>query len=176
MSPKKQIPILIKKRTAGTFVLDKISSGTLYKLSEKFSYLPPGYRYHPKFRLMGIKGVKIRLIRPDGSFPQGLLQDITTYLKKTLKKKVKLSNDVKEHILPIHDLIKGGIKEDIFSDFEFDGNPVILRDYQLGGVEAAFKYRNGVLNLSTGAGKCLTGDTEIIVQLPEYIIEKYKLD
>jgi len=170
---KKQIAIHITKRDSATFVLNKISSKMLYYLSEKFSFLPPGYKFNPRFRLMGIKGVKVRLIQPDGSFPMGLFSEVVEYLTDTQKKKVTMSSDVMEHFLPLNDFFEGGIKDNIFSDYEFDGNPVLLRDYQLGAVEAAFENRNGLLNLSTGAGKCLDGKTKIKVKLPEHIIKKY---
>lgn len=171
---KKKIAIHITKRNSSTLVLNKISSSMLYKVSEKFSFLPPGYKFNPKFRLMGIKGVKVRLIQPDGSFPAGLFSDVVEYLTDVLKKKVTMSTEVMEHFLPLTDFFKKGIKDDVFSDYEFDGNPVILRDYQLGAVEAAFENRNGLLNLSTGAGKCLGPDTRLKVKLPKEIIKKYK--
>lgn len=174
MAKKKNIPIHITKRDASTFVLNKISSNILYKLGEKFSFLPPGYKFQPKFRLMGVKGVKVRLIKPDGSFPMGLFSEVITYLTDVLGKKVTISSEVQEHFLPLNDFFKDGIRDDIFSDYEFDGNPVILRDYQHGAVEAAFENRNGLLNLSTGAGKCLGGDTKLKVKLPKELIKKYK--
>jgi hypothetical protein len=124
---------------------------------------------------MGIKGVQVKLVQADGSFPMGLFSDVVEYLTEVQKKKVTMSSDVMEHFLPLNDFFADGIKDDIFSDYEFDGNPVVLRDYQLGAVEAAFEYRNGLLNLSTGAGKCLDGKTEITVKLPKEIIKKYNL-
>ena len=171
---KKKIPIRIEKINSSTLQLTKIASSVLEKVSEKFSYLPPGYKFQPKFRLMGVKGVKVRLVQADGTFPAGLFADVVEYLTDGLRKKVVMSEDVMEHFLPLNDFFPEGVKDDIFSDYEFDGNPVILRDYQHGAVEAAFENRHGLLNLSTGAGKCLGGDTKLKVKLPEEIIEKYK--
>lgn len=171
---KKKIAINIIKIDSTTFQLTKIATSVIAKLSDKFSYLPPGYKFQPKFRLMGVKGVSVKLIRPDGTFPAGLFNDVVTYLTEVLKKRVTMSADVMEHFLPLNDFFENGVTDDIFSDFEFDGNPVILRDYQLGAVEAAFENRAGLLNLSTGAGKCLGGDTLLKVKLPEEIINKYK--
>jgi len=174
MAVKKKIKIHIIKIDSSTFQLTKISSGMIYKLSEKFSYLPDGYKFQPAYRLRGINGVKVRLVRVDGSFPMGLFSEIVEFLTDTLKKQVTMSSDVQEHYLPLNDFFPNGIRDDIFSDYEFDGNPVILRDYQLGAVEAAFENRNGLLNLSTGAGKCLAAKTRLKVKLPKELIKKYK--
>lgn len=174
MAKKKIIPIKVEKINSSTFQLTKISSVLLAKISEKFSFLPPGYRFQARFRLMGIKGVKVRLVQADGTFPAGLFSEIVTFITDTLKKKIVMSNDVMEHFLPLNDLIKNGITDDVFSDFEFDGNPVILRDYQLGSVQSAFENRNCLLNLSTGAGKCLGPDTKLKIKIPANIAEKYK--
>ncbi len=174
MAVKKKIKIHIIKIDSSTFQLTKISSGMIYKLSEKFSYLPDGYKFQPAYRLRGINGVKVRLVRPDGTFPMGLFSEVVEHLTDVLKKQVTMSTDVMEHYLPLNDFFENGIRDDIFSDFEFDGNPVMLRDYQLGAVEAAFENRNGLLNLSTGAGKCLGGKTKLKVKLPKELIKKYK--
>lgn len=174
VKPKKKIPIKIEKINSSTLQLTKIATSVLAKVSEKFSFLPPGYKFHPRFRLMGIKGVKVRLVQADGTFPAGLFSDVVTYLTDDLKKKVVMSEDVMEHFLPLTDFFPDGIRDDVFGEYEFDGNPVILRDYQLGAVEAAFENRHGLLNLSTGAGKCLGGDTKLKVKIPEELIKKYK--
>jgi hypothetical protein len=174
MVSKKKIAIKIIKINSSTFQLTKIPTSVIAKLADKFSYLPPGYRYQPKFRLMGIKGVKVRLVQPDGTFPSGLFSDIVEYITNTLRKKVVMSTEIMEHFLPLNDFFENGINEDIFSDFEFDGNPVKLRDYQLGAVQSAFENRNCLLNLSTGAGKCLGPDTLLKVKIPVDLAEKYK--
>lgn len=170
---KKIIPIRVEKINSSTFQLTKISSVLLTKISEKFSFLPPGYKYQPKFRLLGVKGVKVRLVKPDGTFPAGLFSEIIEFITDTLGKKVVMSSDVMEHFLPLNDFFENGICDDIFSDFEFDGNPVKLRDYQLGAVQSAFENRNCLLNLSTGAGKCLGPDTKLKIRIPEELAEKY---
>lgn len=174
MAVKKKIKIHIIKIDSSTFQLTKISSGMIYKLSEKFSYLPDGFKFTPMYRLRGINGCKIRLVRADGTFPMGLFSEVVEFLTDTLKKQVTVSSDVQEHYLPLNDFFKDGIRDDIFSEYEFDGNPVILRDYQLGAVKAAFENRNGLLNLSTGAGKCLGGKTKLKVKIPKELIKKYK--
>ena len=174
MEKKKPIAIKIEKINSSTMQLTKIASTVLEKVRDKFSFLPPGYQYQPRFRLMGIKGVKAYLIGADGTFPTGLFSEIVEYLTDTLGKKVTMSNDVLEHFLPLTDFFEDGINENIFSNFEFDGQPVMLRDYQIGAVKAAFENRNCLLNLSTGAGKCLGGDTLLNIKLPSHLIEKYK--
>lgn len=170
----KSIPIRIEKINSSTLQLTKISTVILDKLRDKFSHLPPGYKFQPKFRLMGIKGVKVYLIQPDGTFPAGLFSDVVEYLTEGLKKKVVMSSEVMEHFLPLNDFFEGGITDDVFADYEFDGNPVMLRDYQLGAVQAAFENRNCLLNLSTGAGKCLGPDTVLNIRIPKDLAEKYK--
>lgn len=171
---KKIIPIKIIKINSSTLQLTKIPSVLLGKISDHFSFLPAGYKFQPKFRLMGIKGVKVRLIQSDGTFPAGLFADVVEYITDVLKRNVVMSNEVMEHFLPLTDFFEDGINDNIFSDFEIDGNRVILRDYQLGALQAAFENRNCLLNLSTGAGKCLCGETVLNVMLPEEIIKKYK--
>lgn len=170
---KKKIPIKIEKVNSSTLQLTKIATSVLAKISDKFSYLPPGYKFQPRYRLMGEKGVKVRLVQADGRFPAGLFSDVVTYLTDVLKKKVVMSEDVMEHFLPLNDFFPEGVQDSVFSEYEFDGNPVILRDYQHGAVEAAFENRHGLLNLSTGAGKCLGGDTKIKVKIPKDLVEKY---
>lgn len=174
MSEKKIIPIRIEKINSSFFQLTKISSVDIAKISEKFSYTPANYRFNPKFRLLGIKGVKIRMVQTNGIFPAGLCGDITKFITKDLGKKVVLSTEVQEHLLPLNDLFEETIRDTIFSDFEFEGNPVILRDYQLGGVDAAFSDRNCLLELSTGAGKCLGGNTKLKLQINAELAQKYK--
>lgn len=171
---KKMIPIRIIKINSSTLQLTKISTTIIAKISEHFSYLPPGYKFQPKFRLMGIKGVKVRLVQADGTFPAGLFGEVVEYITDVLHREVVMTNEVMEHFLPLTDFFENGINDDIFSDFQIDGNPVILRDYQLGAVQSAFENRNCLLNLSTGAGKCLGGDTVLNVKLPSYIAQKYK--
>lgn len=174
MEKKKSIPIKIEKLNASTFQLTKISSTVLSKIADKFAYLPNGYKFQPKFRLMGIKGVQVKLVRIDGTFPAGLFSEIVEYITDVLQKKVVMSTEVMEHFLPLTDFFKDGITDDVFSNFEFDGNPVMLRDYQVGAVEAAFENRTGLLNLSTGAGKCLGPDTLLDIKIASDLYNKYK--
>lgn len=170
----KQIPIKIEKINSSVFQLTKISSSLISKLSDKFSYLPPGYRFQPRFRLMGINGVKVRMVKADGTFPSGLFSNIVQYLTDELGKEVVMSRDILEHFLPLTDFFEGGLSDEVFSSFEFEGNPVKLRDYQFGALESAFENRNCLLNLSTGSGKCLGPDTKIKIQIDEKLAEKYK--
>jgi hypothetical protein len=165
--------VLISKINSSTFRIENLSSKGITKISEKFSFLPPGYKYNPKFRLLGLRGVKVSLVKKDGTFPQGLIWDVIKTIKKDLGKDVELSEGVQEHIFPLDELIE--IRDDVFSDYYFGDNPVILRDYQLGAVKSAFKNRNGILNLSTGAGKCLDGKTKIKIKIPKSIAKKYNL-
>jgi len=175
MENKKELPpIRIEKTNSSFFQLIKISSTDIAKISEKFSWLPQSYKYNPKFRLMGVKGVKVRMVQVDGSFPAGLFKEVYAYIVNVLEKKVILSTAVQEHMLPLNDLFEEGINDSIFSDFEFDGNQVILRDYQCDGVEKAFSVRNGLLNLSTGAGKCLGPNTKLKIRIDTELFEKYK--
>ena len=174
MIEKKQIPIKIIKINSSTLQLTKISSSTLAQISEKFSWLPEGFKFQPKFRLMGIKGVKIKLVRADGTFPTGLFSDVVQYITDELGKEVVMSNDVMEHFLPLNDFFDGGITDDLFSEFTMDGNPVMLRDYQLDAVKSVFENRNCILNLSTGAGKCLGANTKLKIRLSSEIANKYK--
>lgn len=169
-----KIPIKIEKINSSFFQMTKVSSSIVAKAAEKFSWLPPGYKFNPRFRLMGVKGVKVRMVQPDGTFPAGLFSNVVEYLTDTLGKEVVMSRDVLEHFLPLNDFFDGGLSDDVFSDFKFDGNPVKLRDYQFGALESAFENRHCLLNLSTGAGKCLGPDTKLKIRIDEKLAEKYK--
>jgi len=159
-------PIKIIKLNSSTFKLENASSTVIEKLREKFSFLPKGYMFNPKFRLMGYKAIKVQMVKTDGSFPSGLFFEVFDYLENSLGKNVVFSKDVSKHFKPF----KIDIKEDIFKEKGF-----VFRDYQIKAIKKALKYRYGLLNLSTGAGKCLKGDTKIKVKLPIDIIKKYNL-
>lgn len=176
-----KIKIRIEKINSSTFQLTKIASSLVAKISDKFSHLPPGYQYSPKYRLLGAARAKkvlaIRMVRADGTFPAGLFSEVVQYITEDLEKEVIMSNDVMEHFLPLNDLIKDGLRDDIFSDYEFDpGEPVILRDYQFGALESAFENRHCLLNLSTGSGKCLGPKTKLKMRVPKHIANKYNLE
>ena len=157
-------PVEIKFINSSTYQLDSITSTTFRKLKDKFSFTPPGYKFNPKFRLMGLSSVKVSMIRPDRTFPQGLIFDIIDELEK-LGKEVIVDEEI---INKYSSLLKYvNIDKDMFSHIEYDGKPVELRDYQVEAIKKAFKYRNGILNLSTGAGKCLGGDMKIKVKIKE---------
>jgi len=171
-------PIKIEKLSSSTFQLTRISLSLVERIAtdDRFSFLPPGYQYQPKFRLLGYKGVKIKMVRADGTFPAGLFSAVVDFITEELEQEVEMSTEIMEHFLPLDDLIENGINDDVFSDFEIDGNPVILRDYQLEAVKSAFENRNCLLNLSTGAGKCLGPKTKLKIRLPKEIADKYELE
>ncbi len=171
---KKIIPIKIEKIDSSIFQLTKIPSAILTKLRDKFAFLPEGYKFQPKFRLMGIKGVQVRLIQPDGTFPAGLFTDVVNYITNDLNKEIIMSHDVMEHFYPLTDLFANGVNDDVFSEYELNNTPILLRDYQLSAVQSAFENRNCLLNLSTGSGKCLGGSTLLNIKLPKELVTKYK--
>jgi hypothetical protein len=157
-------PVEIKFINSATYQLDNITSTTLKKLKDKFSFTPPGYKFNPKFRLMGLSSVKVSMIRPDRTFPQGLVFDIIEELEK-LGKEVIVDDKIIEKYSSLLKYIK--VDKDLFSHIEYNGKPVELRDYQVKAIKKAFKYRNGILNLSTGAGKCLGADMKIKVKIDD---------
>ena len=172
----KKIPIRIEKINSSIFQLMNIHSTVLAKISKNFSFLPAGYKFHPKYRLMGESGVTIRMIRTDGTFPAGLFSEVVQFITEELEKEVVMSNEVIEHFLPLTELLKEEISDDVFSNFTFDGVPVILRDYQYEALLSAFENRNCLLNLSTGAGKCLGPKTKLKIRVPKEIANKYNLE
>ena len=157
-------PVEIKFINSAIYQLDNITSTTLKKLKDKFSFTPPGYKFNPKFRLMGLSSVKVSMIRADRTFPQGLVFDIIEELEK-MGKEVVVDDRIIEDANTRFQNIK--VDKDMFSHIEYKGNPVELRDYQVKAIKKAFKYRNGILNLSTGAGKCLGGDMKIKVKIDD---------
>jgi len=157
-------PVEIKFINSSTYQLDNITSTALKKLKEKFSFTPPGYKYNPKFRLMGLSSVKVSMIKADRTFPQGLIFDIVDELEK-MGKDVVIDEEIIKKYSSLLKYVE--IDKDMFSHIEYDGKPVELRDYQVKAIKKAFKYRNGILNLSTGAGKCLGGNMKIKVKIKE---------
>jgi len=168
--------ILITKINSSYYKLTNIDNNTLAKLSDKFSFVPDGYKFNPKFRLYGMKNSKIRLIKNDGTFPQGLLTLIQDDLKK-MGAQYELSKEVKADIYPLTEFVKDHLTDELFKNYKLGDNPVILRDYQLEALKIAFEKRNGILNLSTGAGKCLGYNTKIKIRVTDdfyNFIEKMK--
>lgn len=46
-----------------------------------------------------------------------------------------------------------------------EGEPIMLRDYQVNAINTFFQNTQSMQQISTGAGKCLTGDTELEVDI-----------
>lgn len=46
--------------------------------------------------------------------------------------------------------------KNVFSEYEIEGNPIVLRDYQMEAVERAMKEGSGILEMATGSGKTIT--------------------
>lgn len=155
-------PIKIKKLDSVWFKLDDISSSNLERLRDKFSFVPPGYKYNPRFRLMGMKAIKVHMIATSGVFPSGLFEEIVSIIMDELRMDVELTKELELHFAPLTDEIDIKHDDKVFSDEGYE-----FREYQMTTLVEAFKWRYGILNLSTGAGKCLGPNTMITVDIGE---------
>lgn len=112
----------------------------------------PNHRYMEKFRA-GYWDGNIKLMSDNGHTYLNLLDHIMPYFTKK-----GYEFELEDHR---HDwsAIVDSLKmpdENIFSDCELDGKPIVLRDYQMEAVERALKEGSGILEMATGSGKTIT--------------------
>lgn len=88
-------------------------------------------------------------ITDKGNFLSGFLPRVLSVLKM---KGVKVNLVDKRSVKSMPDL--GDVKR-LIDDMEIDGNPLVLRDYQLDALVAGLKQTRGVFDMATGAGKTL---------------------
>jgi superfamily II DNA or RNA helicase len=124
-------------------------------LMKKFEYEKPGARYLPSVRLGRWNG-KISYFSLAGSTYLNLLEDIITYLYDN-NYDIELIDHRQQHGKLEFDLIR----EDSFADtvwpvgHEREGQPIVLRDYQVEIVNNFLANPQSLQEVATGAGKTL---------------------
>lgn len=136
-------------------------------LMKKFEYEVPGARYLPSVRLGRWNG-KTSYFSLAGSTYLNLLEDVITYLYDQHYDIELIDNRINHGKLEF-DLIT----EDSFSDtcwpkgHPAEGQPVILRDYQVEIINNFLANPQSLQEVATGAGKCLSGNTAIQLNIDE---------
>lgn len=124
-------------------------------LMKKFEYEKPGARYLPSVRLGRWNG-KISYFSLAGSTYLNLLEDVITYLYDQ-HYDIELIDNRQQHGKLEFDLIR----EDSFADtvwpkgHEREGQPIMLRDYQVEIVNNFLANPQSLQEVATGAGKTL---------------------
>jgi superfamily II DNA or RNA helicase len=124
-------------------------------LMKRFEYEKPGSRYLPSVRLGRWNG-KISYFSLAGSTYLNLLEDVITYLYDQ-HYDIELIDNRQQHGKLEFDLIR----EDSFADtvwpkgHEREGQPIVLRDYQVEIVNNFLANPQSLQEVATGAGKTL---------------------
>jgi superfamily II DNA or RNA helicase len=124
-------------------------------LMKKFEYEKPGARYLPSVRLGRWNG-KISYFSLAGSTYLNLLEDVITYLYDK-NYDIELIDNRQQHGKLEFELIR----EDSFADtvwpkgHEREGQPIVLRDYQVEIVNNFLSNPQSLQEVATGAGKTL---------------------
>jgi superfamily II DNA or RNA helicase len=144
MNHSKQVTIRILDEV--TCAVVGLSSEDLIYFYNKYSYYAPNYNFNPKYK-RGIWDGKLHFFHKQGKTFVFLLDDILPRIKN-LGYKLNL-HDLRESVfvdVPQIDYM-------YFSHIIKDGNPLILRWYQVESVNALTKNGNGIVIASTGSGK-----------------------
>ena len=124
-------------------------------LMKKFEYEKPGARYLPSVRLGRWNG-KISYFSLAGSTYLNLLEDVITYLYDN-NYDIEIDDQREQHGKLEFELIR----EDSFADtvwpkgHEREGQPIVLRDYQVEIVNNFLSNPQSLQEVATGAGKTL---------------------
>ena len=147
--------------------ITNLELSTRKKLVNKFSYEVPGARYTPAVRLGRWDGKK-SFFQLGGSTYVNLLPEILPILEEdgyyieledfreynTQFEFTAVTEDSYAHVL----WPKGHVAE---------GQPIMLRDYQVDAVNNFLSDTQSIQCLATGSGKCLAGDTLLTLEIDE---------
>ncbi len=126
--------------------LDRHHYATLY---DAFGIFSKGYHFKPQYKKGSWDG-KERFFTKNGKTSINLLPEIIPMLKD-MGYKIKLMDNRSPVNLEMPE-----IDENYFSHYsDDDGNPIILGDHQVGGVNALTADAGGILLAGTGAGKSI---------------------
>ena len=136
-------------------------------LMKKFEFEKPGARYLPSVRLGRWNG-KISYFSLAGSTYVNLLDEIIPYL---YDHGYDIELDDKRETRP--ELKFDKVNADTFSHIcwpkghEREGQPIVLRDYQIEVVNNFLQNPQSLQEVATGAGKCVAGDTLLALDIDE---------
>lgn len=141
---------------------------TRKRLTNKFKYEIPGARFTPAVRLGRWDGTKT-FCQLGGSTYINLLPEILPLL------------DEEGYYVELEDLREynnsfdlGQVQEDSYSHIcwpkghTLEGQPIMLRDYQVDAINTFLGNTQSIQCLATGAGKCLDGNTKITLEINEF--------
>ncbi len=147
--------------------LEGLDLSTRKKLVEKFKYEVPGARYLPAVRLGRWDG-KVSYFQLGGSTYINLLPEILPVLDHS---GYDVEIDDQRGYATYFEFDQ--ITENSFSHIAWPdkhpmaGEPIVLRDYQVEAINTFLKNPQSVQEISTGAGKCLAGDTKLHLIIDE---------
>lgn len=116
-------------------------------LDKQMTVYAENYRFMPKYK-MGWWDGKIRFIENNNTFPNGLLSYIYNFVKSD-----QLNIEIDESLLQKNENFEDEFNE-LTSQWLVDH--ITPRDYQLAGALKAIKFKRGILEHATSAGKSLT--------------------
>lgn len=123
-----------------------------------------GYQFSPAYKAGYWDGIIDFFDKENDTFPTGLLPHVETILgnlQSTLSKsgyifQFEIIDDRPDEFMSVEDMDKEIVLNGDNND------KITLRDYQYESVEQVIKNRIGIVNVSTGGGKCLTADTRLL--------------
>jgi hypothetical protein len=150
------------------------------KLTDLFKYEIPGARYQPSVRLGRWDG-KVAFFQLGGSTYINLLEQIIPLLDE-MGYEIDFE-DQREYSTKFQ---FEEFRQDTFSHVLWpkghpaEGQPIMFRDYQVEIINNFLRNPQSVQEIATGAGKCLSGETDIEILIDEksdfykFLINKIK--
>lgn len=136
-------------------------------LMRKFEFEVPGARFLPAVK-MGRWNGKTSFFSLAGSTYVNLLEDVITYLYDNNYDIELTDNRIVREKLEFDKVVADSFAHVIWPEkHPAAGQPIILRDYQVEIVNNFLANPQSLQEVATGAGKCLSGDTLIEINLDE---------
>lgn len=153
--------IILHKHTECHYKLE-MEEGQAWELREFLSAYATGFRFHPKYKMRIWDGI-VRFFTPkDYLLPVGLFSEFVSFCKSN-SYEYEFSYDVKSEY--------DDIRSDQFIEFANyieENMKFKFRDYQILSAYKAIKYKKGILQLATGAGK-----SSVMYLMVRYMLSKY---
>ncbi len=141
-----------------------IDPGTIEACQKVLTFHVPGFIHMPAYKLGRWDGT-IKLFSLTGATYLNLLDIIEPVLLKN-GCSAEIENDLRDDYSHVSENLQL-VKENIFSAYLMkDGEPCILRDYQLDAANTALQHSQGILEMATGSGKTLVCGTLSAVFAP----------
>ena len=150
-----------------TVKIEGLELSTRTALVKKYKYEIPGARYQPSVRLGRWDG-KVPFFNLGGTTYINLLPEILPYLDEQ-GYNIEIE-DVREYRTTFE---FQEVTEQSYSHISWPkghpqaGEPMVMRDYQPEIINRFFANPQCVQEVATGAGKCLSGRTDLIIDLDE---------